>query len=171
MQQVFIGWRMELPVTLPSGMARMLPKPMLNWRALSMARQSILLCKIRISRRKKILIADMDSTMIQQECIDELAEEAGFRDKVAAITARAMNGEIAFEPALRERVALLKGLPYRGHRQGDCQPHHIDAWRTGTGAHDEETWSLYRACFRRVHRFHSAHRRHDRLSMKTALTR
>ena len=64
------------------------------------------------SRRKKVLIADMDSTMIQQECIDELAEEAGLRDKVAAITARAMNGEIAFEPALRERVALLKGLPY-----------------------------------------------------------
>lgn len=64
------------------------------------------------SRRKKILIADMDSTMIQQECIDELAEEAGLRDKVAAITARAMNGEIEFEPALRERVALLKGLPY-----------------------------------------------------------
>ncbi|KAB2699609.1 phosphoserine phosphatase SerB [Ochrobactrum sp. Kaboul] len=62
-------------------------------------------------RRKKILIADMDSTMIQQECIDELAEEAGLRDHVAAITARAMNGEIAFEPALRERVALLKGLP------------------------------------------------------------
>ncbi|MHC1548503.1 phosphoserine phosphatase SerB [Phyllobacterium sp. K27] len=64
------------------------------------------------SRRKRILIADMDSTIIQQECIDELAEEAGLRDKVAAITARAMNGEIEFEPALRERVALLKGLPY-----------------------------------------------------------
>ena len=64
------------------------------------------------SRRKKILIADMDSTMIQQECIDELVDEAGFRDKVAAITARAMNGEVAFEPALRERVALLKGLPF-----------------------------------------------------------
>lgn len=64
------------------------------------------------TRRKKVLIADMDSTMIQQECIDELAEEAGLRDRVATITARAMNGEIAFEPALRERVALLKGLPY-----------------------------------------------------------
>ncbi|MEJ1120307.1 phosphoserine phosphatase SerB [Phyllobacterium sp. CCNWLW109] len=64
------------------------------------------------SRRKKILIADMDSTMIQQECIDELAEEAGLRDEVAAITARAMNGEIEFEPALRERVALLEGLSY-----------------------------------------------------------
>jgi phosphoserine phosphatase len=62
-------------------------------------------------RRKKILIADMDSTMIGQECIDELAAEVGLKDKVSAITARAMNGEIEFEPALRERVALLKGLP------------------------------------------------------------
>lgn len=62
------------------------------------------------TRRKKLLIADMDSTMIGQECIDELAVEVGLKEKVAAITARAMNGEIAFEPALRERVALLKGL-------------------------------------------------------------
>lgn len=61
-------------------------------------------------RRKKILIADMDSTMIDQECVDELADEIGVKEHVAAITARAMNGEIAFEPALRERVALLKGL-------------------------------------------------------------
>ena len=65
----------------------------------------------RATRRKAVLIADMDSTMIQQECIDELADMAGLKDHVAAITARAMNGEIAFEPALRERVALLKGLP------------------------------------------------------------
>lgn len=63
------------------------------------------------ARRKKLLIADMDSTMIDQECIDELADEIGIKDHVAAITARSMNGEIAFEPALRERVALLKGLP------------------------------------------------------------
>jgi phosphoserine phosphatase len=62
-------------------------------------------------RRKAILLADMDSTMIRQECIDELAAEAGIKDKVAAITARAMNGEIEFEGALRERVALLEGLP------------------------------------------------------------
>jgi phosphoserine phosphatase len=53
----------------------------------------------------------MDSTMIGQECIDELAAMIGIKDKVATITARAMNGEIAFEPALRERVALLAGLP------------------------------------------------------------
>lgn len=61
-------------------------------------------------RRKKLLIADMDSTMIDQECIDELADEVGLKEHVAAITARSMNGEIAFEPALRERVALLRGL-------------------------------------------------------------
>lgn len=61
-------------------------------------------------RRKKILLADMDSTMIDQECIDELADEIGVKEHVAAITARSMNGEIAFEPALRERVALLRGL-------------------------------------------------------------
>jgi phosphoserine phosphatase len=62
------------------------------------------------SRRKKLLIADMDSTMIGQECIDELAAEVGLRAEVAAITERAMRGEIDFAPALRERVALMKGL-------------------------------------------------------------
>ena len=61
-------------------------------------------------RRKKMLLADMDSTMIQQECIDELAEEAGVGAHVKDITARAMNGELDFEGALTERVALLKGL-------------------------------------------------------------
>ena len=62
-------------------------------------------------RRKKLLLADMDSTMIGQECIDELADFVGLKAHVAAITERAMRGEIEFEPALRERVALLKGLP------------------------------------------------------------
>ena len=61
-------------------------------------------------RRKKMLLADMDSTMIQQECIDELADEAGVGAHVAGITARAMNGELDFEDALKERVGLLKGL-------------------------------------------------------------
>lgn len=61
-------------------------------------------------RKKRLLIADMDSTMIRQECIDELADEAGVGPRVADITARAMNGELDFEGALRERVGLLKGL-------------------------------------------------------------
>ena len=58
-----------------------------------------------------MLLADMDSTMIEQECIDELADEAGVGEHVKSITARAMNGELDFNAALRERVALLKGLP------------------------------------------------------------
>ncbi len=62
-------------------------------------------------RRKRLLIADMDSTMIEQECLDELAAAAGSGEAVAAITAKAMAGEIAFEPALRERVATLAGKP------------------------------------------------------------
>lgn len=62
-------------------------------------------------RRKQMLLADMDSTMIGQECIDELADMAGVGARVADITARAMNGELDFEGALLERVGLLKGLP------------------------------------------------------------
>lgn len=62
-------------------------------------------------RRKKMLLADMDSTMIGQECIDELANMAGVGPRVAAITARAMNGELDFEGALLERVGLLRGMP------------------------------------------------------------
>jgi phosphoserine phosphatase len=62
-------------------------------------------------RKKRLLIADMDSTIIGCECIDEIADYAGVKPQIAAITERAMRGEIPFEGALRERVALLKGLP------------------------------------------------------------
>jgi phosphoserine phosphatase len=62
-------------------------------------------------RRKKLLVADMDSTIIDAECLDELADFAGIKPEIAAITERAMKGELAFEPALVERVARLKGLP------------------------------------------------------------
>jgi phosphoserine phosphatase len=62
------------------------------------------------SRRKKLFLADMDSTMIGQECIDELADYVGLKAHVAAITERAMRGDIEFAAALRERVALLRGL-------------------------------------------------------------
>jgi phosphoserine phosphatase len=62
-------------------------------------------------RKKRLLVADMDSTIIGCECLDELADFAGVKDKVAAITERAMRGELEFEAALRERVAMIKGLP------------------------------------------------------------
>ena len=62
-------------------------------------------------RKKRLLIADMDSTIIGCECLDELADFAGVKDQVAAITERAMRGEIEFAPALRQRVAMITGLP------------------------------------------------------------
>lgn len=62
-------------------------------------------------RRKLLLVADMDSTLVTGETLDELADFAGLKERIAAITARAMNGELDFKAALRERVAMLKGLP------------------------------------------------------------
>ena len=70
-----------------------------------------LVVQAEAGRRKQMLLADMDSTMIQQECIDELADVAGVGERVKEITARAMNGELDFEGALTERVGLLRGLP------------------------------------------------------------
>src|SRR5690606_14011866 len=61
-------------------------------------------------RRKALLVADMDSTIIQQECIDEMADMLGLKARIAAITERAMRGELPFEAALRERLGLLAGL-------------------------------------------------------------
>ncbi|MFM9847413.1 MAG: phosphoserine phosphatase SerB [Hyphomicrobiaceae bacterium] len=63
-----------------------------------------------LSRRKKLLVADMESTIIEQECLDELAGFAGVQEQISGITARAMRGELDFEAALNERVGLLKGL-------------------------------------------------------------
>lgn len=65
------------------------------------------------NRRKLVLVADMDSTMIEQECIDEIADACGIKAEVAAITERAMNGELDFAQALRTRVALVKGVERR----------------------------------------------------------
>ncbi|MBA5724028.1 phosphoserine phosphatase SerB [Candidatus Liberibacter sp.] len=63
------------------------------------------------NRRKSLLVADMDSTMIKQECIDELADTIGIKDKVSHLTSLAMNGKMPFQDSLRERVSLLKGIP------------------------------------------------------------
>jgi phosphoserine phosphatase len=78
--------------------------------ALAKARVDVFI-QPHLHRRKKLLLADMDSTMIRQECIDELADFVGLKEKVSAITERAMRGEI--EPALRERVTLLRGLEHK----------------------------------------------------------
>ncbi len=97
------GVAAEFPLeTMPQGLWA-------AWEGLQALRVDLVVQKAE-GRRKRLLIADMDSTMIQQECIDELADEAGVGAYVAGITARAMNGELEFEDALRERVGLLKGL-------------------------------------------------------------
>ena len=92
-------------------------------------------------RRKKLLVADMDSTIINVECLDELADMAGLKPKIAAITERAMRGELEFEAALRERVGMLKGLPAGRAGTHLCRAraaqsrreiphrHHAGAWR------------------------------------------
>ncbi len=80
------------------------------WDALTPDRIDVF-CSAEIERKKKLILADMDSTIVTTETLDELAGHAGIKDKIAAITARAMNGELNFEDALRERVGLLKGLP------------------------------------------------------------
>lgn len=80
-------------------------------RVMLTADQIDIVCTSAAKRRKKLLLADMDSTIITSETLDELAARAGLKDKIAAITTRAMNGELDFHAALTERVALLKGLP------------------------------------------------------------
>ncbi|MEO0883392.1 MAG: phosphoserine phosphatase SerB [Pseudomonadota bacterium] len=75
-------------------------------------------------RRKMLLVCDMDSTIIQQECLDELADFAGLKSEISAITERAMRGELNFEDALTHRVAMLKGLPISAI--ADCYSNRID---------------------------------------------
>ncbi len=98
-----LAWQVEFDKT-PEVALQTLRKKAANWQVDVNIVQAA-------NQRKKLLIADMDSTMIEQECIDELADAAGAGDKVRAITARAMNGELEFEDALQERVATLKDLP------------------------------------------------------------
>lgn len=86
------------------------PDPLLVRAALGGAAVDIIVTPAQ-GQRKRLLIADMDSTIIQGETLDDLAAHAGIGEKVAAITARAMNGELDFKAALRERVAMLRGLP------------------------------------------------------------
>ncbi len=118
------------------------------------------------ARRKKLFLADMDSTMIGQECIDELADFAGLKAHVAAITERAMRGEIAFEPALRERVALLKRFAGRRRRRGAGQAHHADAGRPRAGRDHARPRRLDLPDLRRLYPVHQQDRRQDRLSGK-----
>jgi len=114
-------------------------------------------------RRKRLFLADMDSTMIGQECIDELADLVGIKEHVAAITERAMRGEIDFEPALRERVALLKGLSAGVVDELLRERITLDPRRAGTGGHHQGPWWLCGARLGRLHAFHRGGGGADRL--------
>jgi phosphoserine phosphatase len=101
------GRACDLPCTVPAGAS----DPIARVRA-ALAPDPVDAALVPVvGRRKRCLIADMDSTVVTGETLDELAEEAGIKDRIAAITARAMNGELDFRAALRERVGLLAGLP------------------------------------------------------------
>ena len=114
-------------------------------------------------RRKKMLLADMDSTMIQQECIDELAEVAGVGEHVRDITARAMNGELDFEGALIERVALLKGLDETVIAQVLAERITYMPGGQGSGVDDEGAWRALRAGVGGLHRLYRQGRRRSGL--------
>ena len=110
------GWTPALPPTFPLSRPAPTPKSIDSRAVADRVRTALAGAAIDVvvqpagGRRKALFLADMDSTMIGQECIDELADHVGVKDHVAAITERAMRGDIEFAPALRERVALLKGL-------------------------------------------------------------
>ena len=89
-----------------------------------------------LTRTKRLLVADMDSTMITVECIDELADYAGIKPQIAEITERAMRGELDFEAALDARVALLKGLAGKRHRTLPGRTREDHAGREDAGADD-----------------------------------
>ena len=105
------GIAADIPFSLPGGNVERQRALAGELRELLAAWPIDVVIQPEVNRRKLLFLADMDSTMIGQECIDELADHAGLKAHVAAITERAMRGELEFEPALRERVALLKGLP------------------------------------------------------------
>ena len=104
-------------------------------------------------RRKKLLLADMDSTIINVECLDELADYAGLKHEIAAITERAMRGELEFEPALRERVRRLKGLALDALQKAYDERVRLNG---DAGADDGQTRRALRARFGRVQLLHRA---------------
>ena len=109
-------------------------------------------------RRKKLLVADMESTIIQQECLDELADRVGLGAQIAAITERAMRGELDFEAALKERVGLLRGLD-AGVLERVYETRDADAGRRDPDRDHAQARRHLRARLGRLHLLHRADRR------------
>ena len=109
-----------------------------------------------ISRRKKLLVADMDSTIINVECLDELADMAGLKPQIAAITERAMRGELEFEAALRERVGMLKGLKLDALEKTYAERVRLNPGAKALLATMRAQWRPYHAGLGRLRLFHPA---------------
>ena len=117
-------------------------------------------------RRKKLLVADMDSTIINVECLDELADMAGLKPKIAAITERAMRGEMEFEAALRERVGMLKGLPLSALERTYAERVRLNPGAKSLLATMRSTRRPHHAGVGRLRLFHLAGRRSGGLSCR-----
>ena len=118
-------------------------------------------------RRKQLLIADMDSTIITAECLDELADMVGLKAEISAITERAMRGELQFEPALARTREPSEGPAPRRARTGHGRAHPPDGRRKSTGAHHAGERRPYAARLRRLHLLHPARRRAGRLRRRS----
>ena len=107
----------------------------------------------RCHTTEKMLIADLESTIIEQECLDELAKTIGKEGVIADITARAMRSRVDFEPALKERVAMLQDLPESALKELYDYRHLTHARGDDFARHFTQTYSVLRPCFRRFLRF------------------
>ncbi len=105
---------------------------------------------------KRLLISDMDSTIIGQECIDELADAVGLKPQISEITERAMRGELDFEAALTSRVAMLRGLSLNELDPHLARAHHAERRRPYAHRHDEGTRRRHAARLRRLYLLHLA---------------
>ena len=121
-------------------------------------------------RRKKLLIADMDSTIINVECLDELADMAGLKPQIAAITERAMRGELEFEARAAERVGMLKGLKLDALERTYAERVRLNPGAKSLLATMRAAWRAHHAGVGRLRLFHPAAWRKPRAFMPNAAT-
>ena len=125
--------------------------------------RSTLSCSLRATRRKKLFLADMDSTMIGQECIDELADFAGLKAHVAGDHRTGDARRNRIRTSIARARGAAEGSAGRRRRRGAGKAHHADAGRPRTGHDHACQWRLHLPDLRRLHAVHQRGRRHDRL--------
>ena len=148
----------------PAGVALAAPADALAAARAALADATIDVNWVAEARPRKLFLADMDSTIVTVECIDELAAEAGVGERVASITEQAMRGELDFEGALKARVALLKGLEVAVAERVAETRVPLSPGRRDAGADDERARRADGAGLGRFHLLHLTRRGADRLS-------